>query len=195
MEDYGAFVRAFADHVRSLDGINTDAVETDFPDVASTEDIVAERERILSRIRECADRMAGELHRVEGSNYGTFDTRVGRSRWELKWGGRPGAVPPGRRRRRCLPALPVRTAFAEGPAPPRRGRRRLRRGVQRPRPGDIRGTLDRLAVALARATPLGSEIMVGRTHEYPLPAAHFVPRTCETGEYVLWLRWWSRPRG
>jgi hypothetical protein len=84
MEDYGAFVRAFADHVRSLDGV-LDAVETDFPDVASTEDIVAERERILSRIRECADRMAGELHRVEGSNYGTFDTRVGGSRWELKW--------------------------------------------------------------------------------------------------------------
>ena len=84
MADYGAFVESFADHVRSLDGV-LDEVETDFPEVESTEAIVAERERILSRIREAADRMAGELHRVEGSNYGTFDTRVGGSRWELKW--------------------------------------------------------------------------------------------------------------
>lgn len=84
MEDYGAFVEAFRDHVRSLDGV-LDGVETDFPAVESTEEIVAERDRILSRIRECADRMAGELHRVEGSNYGTFETRVDGSRWELKW--------------------------------------------------------------------------------------------------------------
>ena len=84
MADYGAFVEAFAAHVDSLDGV-LDDVSVDVPEVASTESVVAERERILGRIRECANRMAGELHRVAGSNYGTFETRVEGSRWELKW--------------------------------------------------------------------------------------------------------------
>jgi hypothetical protein len=84
MEDYAAFVEAFDDHVASLDGV-LDDVDTDFPPVASTVDVVAERRQILDRIEEVADRMAGELHRVAGSDYGTFDTRVGGSRWELKW--------------------------------------------------------------------------------------------------------------
>lgn len=84
MADYAVFVDAFRDHVRSLDGV-LDEVQTDFPAVESTEEIVAEREQILGRIRQCANRMAGELHRVEGSSYGTFEARVDGSRWELKW--------------------------------------------------------------------------------------------------------------
>lgn len=84
MEDYQNFVEAFNDRVRSLDGVLAD-VSTEFPDVASTESVVAERDRILERVRECANAMAGELHRYEGSNYGTFETRVDGARWELKW--------------------------------------------------------------------------------------------------------------
>ena len=84
MTDYDAFVAAFNDHVRSLDGV-LDDVETDFPSVASTESIVEERDRVLGRMRECADAMAGQLHRYEGTNYGSFETRVDGTRWELKW--------------------------------------------------------------------------------------------------------------
>jgi hypothetical protein len=84
MADYDAFVDAFAAHVDSLDGV-LDSVSTDFPAVASTEAVVAERERVLSQIRECADAMAGELHRYRGTSYGTFETRVDGTRWELNW--------------------------------------------------------------------------------------------------------------
>lgn len=84
LTDYAAFVAAFNDHVRSLDGVLADA-PTEFPEIVSTDAVVAERERVLSRIRECANTMASELHRYEGTNYGTFSTRVDRSRWELKW--------------------------------------------------------------------------------------------------------------
>jgi hypothetical protein len=86
MADYGAFVEAFDEHVESLSGV-LDDVPTDFPEVASTADVAAERDRVLSAIRETADAMAGELHRYEGSDYGTFAERVGGTRWELKWEG------------------------------------------------------------------------------------------------------------
>lgn len=84
LEDYDAFVAAFNRYVESLAGVLDDA-PTDFPEVASTESVVAERERVLGRVREVADRMARELARYEGDGYGTFTTRVGGSRWELKW--------------------------------------------------------------------------------------------------------------
>jgi hypothetical protein len=84
MTDYANFVEAFNDYVASLSGVLDDA-PTEFPEVASTESVVAERERVLEGIREAATVMAGELHRYQGSNYGTFDTRVDGTRWELNW--------------------------------------------------------------------------------------------------------------
>jgi hypothetical protein len=84
LADYDAFVAAFNRYVESLDGV-LDEVATDFPAVASTESVVAERERVLGRVREVADRMARELARYEGEDYGSFATRVAGSRWELKW--------------------------------------------------------------------------------------------------------------
>jgi hypothetical protein len=84
MTDYANFVAAFNAYVDSLSGV-LDDVPTDFPEVASTESVVAERERVLDRIREVADAMAGQLHRYQGSNYGTFETRVDGTRWELNW--------------------------------------------------------------------------------------------------------------
>jgi hypothetical protein len=84
LEDYDAFVQSFNRYVRSLDGV-LDDVATDFPRVASTETVVAERDRILGRVREVADQMARELGRYEGDEYGTFTTRVAGTRWELKW--------------------------------------------------------------------------------------------------------------
>jgi len=86
MADYGAFVAAFDEHVESLAGV-LDDVPTEFPEVASTAEVAAERDRVLAAVRETADAMAGELHRFEGSDYGTFATRVEGARWELKWEG------------------------------------------------------------------------------------------------------------
>jgi hypothetical protein len=86
MADYGAFVAAFDEHVESLAGV-LDDVSTEFPEVASTAEIAAERDRVLAAVRETVDAMAGELHRYEGSDYGTFATRVEGTRWELKWEG------------------------------------------------------------------------------------------------------------
>ena len=83
MDHYGAFVSAFADYVDSLAGV-LDGVPEEFPEVASTSAVAAERERVVARIRETADRMASELHRVEPTEYGTFDARVDGTRWELK---------------------------------------------------------------------------------------------------------------
>lgn len=74
MADYSAFVAAYDDRVRSLDG-RLDGVETDFPTIASTDGVVAERDRIVARVREVADVMAGELQRYEGTDYGTFAKR------------------------------------------------------------------------------------------------------------------------
>ena len=86
MGDYAAFVESYNRYVESLDGVYDD-VSIDFPEVTSTESVVAERDRILGRIREVADRMALELHRYDGTDYGTFSTRVSGTRWELKWDG------------------------------------------------------------------------------------------------------------
>lgn len=86
MADYDAFVDAFNRHVRSLDG-TLDDVSLDFPAVASTAELVAERDRIVERVREVTDAMAGELHRFEGTDYGLFAQRVDGMRWELKWEG------------------------------------------------------------------------------------------------------------
>lgn len=83
MADYANFVAAFNEYVAALDGV-LDDVETEFPEVASTEAVAAERDRILGTVREYADTMAGELHRI-GDSYGTFKTRVGGTPWELKW--------------------------------------------------------------------------------------------------------------
>ncbi|MBX0324666.1 hypothetical protein EGH21_16690 [Halomicroarcula sp. F13] len=84
--DYPAFVEGFRDYVDSLDGV-LDDVATDFPVVATTDGIVGERDRVLGRIREVCDRIAGELQRYEGGDYGTYATRVDGTRWELKWEG------------------------------------------------------------------------------------------------------------
>ena len=83
MADYGAFVEAFNEYVASKEGV-LDDVSTDFPEVASTADAVAERDRIVARVREVCDAMADQLHRYEGGDYGTFAARVDGSRWELK---------------------------------------------------------------------------------------------------------------
>lgn len=84
LSDYAAFVAAFNEYVRSLDGL-LDGVKTEFPETETTDEIVAERDRILERVRETCNRMAGELHRYEGDEYGTFTARVSGTRWELKW--------------------------------------------------------------------------------------------------------------
>jgi len=83
LEDYGAFVAAYNEYVESLDGY-LDDIDDSFPDVASTESVVAERDRLVDRIESCCARMAGELHRHEGTDYGTFAARVDGTRWELK---------------------------------------------------------------------------------------------------------------
>lgn len=83
MRDYPAFVRAYNDYVRSLDGV-LDDVATDFPTVESTESVVAERDRVLDRVRELCTEIAGQLYRFEGTEYDTFAVRVAGSRWELK---------------------------------------------------------------------------------------------------------------
>lgn len=84
LSDYAAFVAAFNEYVRSLDGL-LDGVKTEFPETETTDEIVAERDRILERVRETCNRIAGELHRYEGGEYGTFTARVSGTRWELKW--------------------------------------------------------------------------------------------------------------
>lgn len=83
LADYDAFVEAYNRWVDSVDGA-LDDVSTSFPSVASTADLVADRDRVLDRVREVADAMAGELHRSDGE-YGTFSTTVSGTRWELKW--------------------------------------------------------------------------------------------------------------
>lgn len=84
MEHYAGLVRAFDEYVASMRG-TLDAVSTEFPEPASTAEIVAERDRIVSEIRDVADRMAGELHRYDGGDYGSFASRVAGTRWELKF--------------------------------------------------------------------------------------------------------------
>jgi len=83
LADYGAFVAAYNDYVASVDGF-LDGVDDGFPAVESAESVVTERERIVGRIEACCGRMAGELHRYEATEYGTFTARVDGTRWELK---------------------------------------------------------------------------------------------------------------
>lgn len=83
MEHYGALVESFNEYVRGLEGVLDDA-PAEFPDVESAGEVVEERDRIVARIREVADRMAGALHRFESTEYGTFAATVGGTRWELK---------------------------------------------------------------------------------------------------------------
>jgi hypothetical protein len=82
--DYPELVDAFDAYVQSLSGV-LDDVETDFPAVTPTDGVVAERDRVLDAIRDVCDRIASELRRYEGGDYGTFATRVDGTRWELKW--------------------------------------------------------------------------------------------------------------
>ena len=84
LADYDAFVEAYNEFVASLDGV-LDDVDSAFPPVEPTDGVVAERDRIVGRIRETCDLMAGELQRYEGTDYGTFVARVDATRWELKW--------------------------------------------------------------------------------------------------------------
>ena len=82
LSDYDAFVRAFNEYVASLDG-TLDGVAPAFPTPATTEPVVEERARILGRVREVCDHMAGGLDRIESDDYGTFTARVEGTRWEL----------------------------------------------------------------------------------------------------------------
>lgn len=84
LQDYDAFVAGFNDFVASHEGV-LDDVDTDFPAVGSTDGVVAERDRVLGRIREVCDEIARQLQRYEGGDYGTFTERVDGTRWELKW--------------------------------------------------------------------------------------------------------------
>ena len=84
LEDYDAFVEGFNDYVASLDGV-LDDVSTEFPEITTTDGVVAERDRVLGRIRDICDRIARELQRYEGGDYGTFTSRIQGTRWELKW--------------------------------------------------------------------------------------------------------------
>ncbi|TMT85618.1 hypothetical protein E2L06_03020 [Haloterrigena sp. H1] len=85
MADYGAFVAAYNEYVRSLDGLFADVPE-EFPEIESTAELVAERDRIVERVREVGDAMAAQLHRYDGE-YGTYATTISGTRWELKWDG------------------------------------------------------------------------------------------------------------
>lgn len=84
LDDYAEFVAAWNEYVASLSGV-LDGVSAEFPEPASTDGVVAERDRVLDRIREACSVMAGEIYRYEGDDYGTYTARVDGDRWELKW--------------------------------------------------------------------------------------------------------------
>lgn len=84
LADYDAFVRSFNAFVESVEGV-LDDVSTEFPDARTTETAVAERDRVLDAVHDVCSRIAGELHRYEGGDYGTYAARVDGTRWELKW--------------------------------------------------------------------------------------------------------------
>ncbi|PCR92307.1 hypothetical protein [Natrinema ejinorense] len=85
LDDYGAFVAAYNEYVRSFDGV-LEGVTDEFPAVESTAELVAERDRIVDRIRDVGNAIASQLHRYDGE-YGTYATTVSGTRWELKWDG------------------------------------------------------------------------------------------------------------
>lgn len=82
--DYPSMVAAWNEYVDSLSGV-LDDVSAEFPAPTSTDGVVAERDRVLDAIREACSVMAGEIHRYEGDDYGTYTARVDGDRWELKW--------------------------------------------------------------------------------------------------------------
>jgi len=84
LTDYDNFVMAWDEWVAGYEGM-LDEVPSEFAAPASTAEIVAERDRIVSAITATANRMAGELHRYEGTDYGSFTARIDGTRWELKW--------------------------------------------------------------------------------------------------------------
>ena len=75
---------AWDDHVASLSGV-LDDVSAEFPEPETTDGVVAERDRVLDRIRDACAVIAGEIYRYESDDYGTFTARVGGDRWELKY--------------------------------------------------------------------------------------------------------------
>ncbi|GAB3021623.1 hypothetical protein [Natronobiforma cellulositropha] len=89
MADYDSFVAAYNDHVASFDGVLAD-VPSEFPPVVTAEELVAERDRIVAKIRAVADAMAVECYRFDGE-YGTYSATVSGTRWELKWDGERAA--------------------------------------------------------------------------------------------------------
>lgn len=84
LDDYANMVAAWNDYVESLSGV-LDGVTAEFPEPESTDGVVAERDRVLDAVRETCGVIAGEIHRYEGDDYGTFTARVDGDRWELKW--------------------------------------------------------------------------------------------------------------
>ena len=84
LDDYANMVAAWNEYVDSLSGV-LDGVTAEFPTPESTEGVVAERDRVLDAVRETCGVIAGEIHRYEGDDYGTFTARVDGDRWELKW--------------------------------------------------------------------------------------------------------------
>ena len=84
LDDYANFVAAWNEYVASLSGV-LDGVSAEFPEPATTDGVVAERDRVLDAIREACSVMAGEIYRYEGDDYGTYTARVDGDRWELKW--------------------------------------------------------------------------------------------------------------
>ncbi|MBP1987323.1 hypothetical protein [Halolamina salifodinae] len=84
LTDYAAFVEAYNDHVEEAEETLVD-VPNEFPEAKTTETAVAERRRVLGRVEEVCNRIAGELHRFEGGEYGTYAERIDGLRWELNW--------------------------------------------------------------------------------------------------------------
>ena len=84
MVDYDAFVAAYNEFVEAREDV-LDDVDPEFPEVLSTETVVADRDRIVAAIHEVATEIAQQCYRYEGTDYGTFATTVDGTRWELKW--------------------------------------------------------------------------------------------------------------
>jgi hypothetical protein len=84
LADYAAFVDAYNEHVDEAEA-TLSGVTNEFPEARTTEKAVAERRRVLDRVEEVSNRIAGELHRFEGGDYGTYAERIDGLRWELNW--------------------------------------------------------------------------------------------------------------
>lgn len=84
MVDYAAFVESYNAFVDSREGV-LDGIDPAFPEVRSTERVVAERDRIVAAIHEVATEIAQQCYRYEGTDYGMFTRTVDGTRWELKW--------------------------------------------------------------------------------------------------------------